>query len=240
VHLGTAAAPAHHTVDPTRISGPETRTIVSTDTIYRQIACGEPCWITTTDGIRHDLPIRRWLGGDASTGEDRAVDEELLGLCGGSTVDLGCGPGRFTAALSERGISALGIDVSEAAVEMTLRRGGRAVHGDVFETPPTAAAWDHVLLADGNIGIGGNPHRMLQRARQLLHPQGTVVAEVDAHGTGILHERRRWETRHTATTWFAWSRVGGEAVHGLARAAGLVVATAAECSGRHLVTMRIA
>ena len=240
MQLGTTAAPAHHTVAPTRSSEPESRTIVSTDTIYRQIACGEPCWITTTDGIRHDLPIRRWLGGDASTGEDRAVDEALLGLCVGSTVDLGCGPGRFTAALSERGISALGIDVSEAAVEMTLRRGGRAVHGDVFETPPTTASWDHVLLADGNIGIGGNPHRMLQRARQLLHPQGTVVAEVDTHGSGVHHERRRWETRHTATTWFAWSRRRRRGGPRTGPAAGLVVATAAECSGRHLVTMRIA
>jgi SAM-dependent methyltransferase len=240
VQLDTSTTTAGFATGRSALGNTDPRQIVSTDTIYRQITSCEPCWITTTDGAQHDLPIERWLGGDATTGEDRAVDEALLGLCAGPTVDLGCGPGRFTAALSDRGIVALGIDVSAAAVEMTVQRGGRAVHGDVFVTPAANGAWAHVLLADGNIGIGGNPQRMLKRARHLLHPRGTVVAEVDAHGTGVHHERRRWETRHTVTTWFSWSRVGGEAVHSLAEAAGLVVASAGELAGRHLVTMRMA
>ena len=216
------------------------RRLVTTDVLYRQISSGAPCWITTSNGDRHHLPIERWLGGEASTHEDRAADEALLGLCRGPTVDLGCGPGRFTAALADRGVPSLGIDVSATAVEMTVLRGGKAIHGDVFETPSRHEAWAHVLLADGNIGIGGNPLRMLARARQLLRPHGTVVAEVEAGTTGVCNERRRWETHHSVTGWFSWSRVGADAMHALAGAAGFVVTSTDDVSGRHLVTLSIA
>lgn len=222
------------------VSLPPIRRLVSTDVLYRQISSGTACWITTEDGYRLRLPIERWLGGDASTWEDRVADEALLKLCEGPTVDLGCGPGRFTAALADRGIPSLGIDVSATAVEMTVVRGGQAIHGDVFETPTGHDAWTHVLLADGNIGIGGDPLRMLVRARQLLAPNGTVIAEVEAEESGVRHERRRWETRHTVTGWFAWSRVGADAVHALAEAAGLKVRSAADVSDRHLVVLGIA
>ena len=216
------------------------RRLVSTDVLYRQISSGVPCWITTTEGDRHHLPIARWLGGEASTHEDRAADEALLGLCSGPTVDLGCGPGRFTVALADRGVPSLGIDVSATAVEMTVQRGGKAIHGDVFETPRRHGAWAHVLLADGNIGIGGNPLRMLARARQLLAPRGTVVAEVEVGDAEVRNERRRWETHHSVTGWFPWSRVGADAVHALAGASGFAVTSTADVSGRHLVTLSVA
>lgn len=216
------------------------RRLVTTDVLYRQISSGVPCWISTSDGDRHLLPIDRWLGGSASTPEDRAADEALIGLCRGPTVDLGCGPGRFTAALADRGVLSLGIDVSATAVEMTVERGGKAIHGDVFETPSRHGAWAHVLLADGNIGIGGNPLRMLARARQLLAPHGTVVAEVETCTSGVRNERRRWETHHSVTGWFSWSRVGADAVHALAGAAGFAVTSSDDVSGRHLVTLSVA
>ena len=63
---------------------------------------------------------------------------------------------------------------------MTLRRGGQAIHHDVFAPMPDATTWTHALLADGNIGIGGNPVRLLQRVRQLLHPRGRIVADVES------------------------------------------------------------
>jgi SAM-dependent methyltransferase len=179
----------------------------------------------------------RWLGGTSSNAADRHVDDAILRLCTGPTIDVGCGPGRFTSTLVDQGISALGIDISHTAVEMTIARGGKALHGDVFGPVPGCGEWSHVLLADGNIGIGGNPLRMLQRARQLIHPQGIVIAEIDPLPTGICTEEHRWETDHYVGSWFPWSHVGHDAVERLAQSAGLVVESAVRLSHRCVVTM---
>ena len=214
------------------------RRVVGTDVLYRHISNGQPCWISTADGSRLPLAIGRWLGGDASTTADRAVDEALLERCTGPTVDVGCGPGRLTTALGDRGIPALGVDVSAAAVEMTLRRGGRAIHHDVFAPMPDADTWTHALLADGNIGIGGNPVRLLRRMRQLLHPLGRIVADVESRQSGVHREERRWETHHAVSRWFPWVLVGADAVGALAEAAGFRLVSTEEVADRSVVVLQ--
>ena len=153
-------------------------------------------------------------------------------------MDVGCGPGRFTAALTDRGLPALGVDVSATAVDMTLRRGGMALHRDVFAALPGCGVWSHVLLADGNIGIGGDPVRMLERARQLVVPDGWVIVEVDSLPVGVCRDYVRWETDHSVGRWFPWAHVGGDAASTLADAAGLRLVSALDVSGRYIVVMR--
>ena len=215
------------------------RTIVDPDAIYGHISGGQPSWISDTTGVRRPLHIARWLGGIAATDEDREVDEAILDLCQGPTIDIGCGPGRFTAALAARGVPVLGVDISGTAVEMTEQRGGPAIQGDVFDPMPGGGHWARVLLADGNIGIGGDPLRMLRRARQLLHSQGQVVAEIDARPTGVCTRFQRWETHHHVGRWFPWAHVGSDAAGTLAEAAGLFLANVVELSGRYIVTMGV-
>ena len=228
--------------DPVRCThGPvpaPVRHVVGTDVLYHRIATGEHCWIFTSDGDRLPLTIGRWLGGDASTRVDRAVDEALLERCTGPTVDVGCGPGRLTTALARRGVPSLGVDVSAAAVEMTLRRGGQAIHHDVFAPMPDATTWTHALLADGNIGIGGNPVRLLQRMRQLLHPRGRIVADVESRLSGVRREVRRWETHHSVSRWFPWVVVGADAVGALAEAAGFHLVSTDEVGDRSVVVLQ--
>ncbi len=155
-------------------------------------------------------------------------------------MDVGCGPGRFTAALADRGVDVLGVDVSAMAVEMTLERGGTALHRDIFAPMPGGGQWSRVLLADGNIGIGGHPIRLLQRARELLHPGGVVVAEVDAHATGVTAEYRRWETHHSVGSWFPWAHVGSDAIGALAASAGYLLASAVYVRDRCIVALHVA
>ena len=225
------------TCDPAPVAVP-VRRVVGADVLYRHISTGQPCWISTADGSRSPLAAGRWLGGGASTQDDRDVDDALLARCLGPTVDVGCGPGRLTAALADRGITSLGVDVSAEAVEMTRRRGGRAIHHDVFAPMPDATTWTHALLADGNIGIGGNPVRLLRRVRQLLSPSGRIVADVESHPCGVRREDRRWETHHAVSRWFPWVLVGADAVGALAETAGFHVVSTDEVADRSVVVLQ--
>ncbi|MBM2615080.1 methyltransferase domain-containing protein [Actinoplanes sp. LDG1-06] len=116
---------------------------------------------------------RPWLPGD----------DRLLDRCGGPVLDIGCGPGRLTYALSRRGHAALGVDVSAAAVQLARARGAIALRRDVFGALPGEGRWRHLLLADGNIGIGGDPARLLRRGRELLAPDGRLHVELAPPGT---------------------------------------------------------
>ena len=111
------------TIAPPTVSGTAADAVapLSVDVLYRRAAAGLPCWVGDPTGLRRVLPVGRWLGGDASTPGDRAADAMLLRPCTGAILDLGCGPGRFTAALAARGVRALGVDVSATAVAMTIR-----------------------------------------------------------------------------------------------------------------------
>ncbi|RSN47832.1 SAM-dependent methyltransferase [Amycolatopsis sp. WAC 04197] len=169
---------------------------------------GHRCWLELATGERVDLPVDRW------TAIPCEGDEVLLDACDGPTLDVGCGPGRLTAALSERGVASLGVDISATAVRLTHDRGAAALHRDVFDRLPGEGRWRHVLLADGNIGIGGDPHRLLTRMAELVATGGTVLVELDPPGRGLRQDRVR--LRPDDGAWFTWAWVGVEAIADLA------------------------
>ncbi|MEV6971575.1 SAM-dependent methyltransferase, partial [Hamadaea sp. NPDC051192] len=132
-------------------------------------------------------------------------------------------PGRLAAALGATGIAALGIDVSPTAVRLARRRGATAVHADVFGPVPGAGTWGHALLIDGNIGIGGDPARLLRRCAELTGSTGTVLVETDPPGTTcwsgpvVLHDGDR------ESTPFPWALVAADRLGVPAAEAGLRV-----------------
>ncbi len=140
---------------------------------FDRALAGAPVRLVRDDGIEVDLAVRRWRR--TARGEDRW----LLDRCAGPTIDLGCGPGRLVTALAARGVPALGVDVSLVAQRQCRRRRAPMLRRDLFRPLPGEGTWQHVLLADGNIGIGGDPHRLLQRAARLLGPGGTLLVEAD-------------------------------------------------------------
>ncbi len=184
---------------------------------------GAVCVLELADGERLELPVSRWH--DAPD----AFDRLLLSRCAGRTLDIGCGPGRLTAALAGQGLPALGVDVSRVAVELTRLRGGRAIRCDVFGDVPGAGRWDRVLLADGNIGIGGDPVAMLRRVAQFLTGGGTALVELDAPGTGVRTGPARLAGQ---AGWFPWARAGVDAAHELTRRTGLTVRSVTCLDGR--------
>lgn len=210
------------------------------DHIYRAGVQGAPCWTRNREGQLRELPISRWMGDRSTNTDDRLADEHVLAQCTARpTLDLGCGPGRFVAALHNRGHAALGVDTSCAAVEMTRSRGGTAMRANLFTPLPAEGSWDQVLLADGNIGIGGDPVRILRRAAGLLAPGGLLIAELESSAAGVQHETLRWETNLHVGPWFPWSRVGVDAVGDLAQAAGLVVSTIIDIYSRAIAVLTV-
>jgi SAM-dependent methyltransferase len=169
----------------------------------------------TPGGARTPLPLARWIGAHDLS------DESMLGRCHGPTLDVGCGPGRLTAALTDRGVVTLGIDISRVAVAMTRMRGAIALRRDVFDALPGHGRWDHLLLADGNIGIGGDPVALLRRCRTLLAPSGTLLLDLEPPGAGLLIEHVRLEHSGQLSDPFRWCWLGVDAVPAVAAPAGL-------------------
>jgi SAM-dependent methyltransferase len=187
--------------------------------VYTHALQGHPCTVWEGDLAPQPLPTHAWL---ASAG---ATDRALLAHCQGPTLDIGCGPGRMTEALALAGHAVLGIDVVPEAVRQTRTRGVPALQRSVFDPLPGEGRWRTALLADGNIGIGGDPVALLERARQLVEPEGRVVVDVAPWGTGVVTRHVRLETRHGRSGQFPWTVVGADAVQAVAYAAGLGRAT---------------
>ena len=115
----------------------------------------------------------------------------------------------------------LGIDVTREAVGQAVRRGGAALRRDVFAPLPGEGRWETALLADGNVGIGGDPVALLRRLRQVLDPRGRVVVELAAPGTEARTGRAVLRDRGLVAQIFPWSVVGVDAIGGIAHEAGL-------------------
>lgn len=102
------------------------------------------------------------------------------------------------------------------------------LHGDVFDTLPREGSWAHVVLADGNIGIGGDPVALLTRAAALLAPGGTVLVELEPPGSRLWTGHARVETAADTGAasmgpWFQWASVGVDCLDELAAQTGLQV-----------------
>lgn len=187
--------------------------------IYTHALQGHPCTVWDGELAAQPLPTNAWL---ACAG---AADHALLAHCQGPTVDIGCGPGRMTEALAVAGHTVLGIDVVPEAVRQTRTRGVPALRRSVFDPVPGEGRWETALLADGNIGIGGDPVALLERARELLAPDGRVVVDVAPWGTGVVTRHVRLETTRGLSGQFPWTAVGADAIQAVAHAAGLGRAT---------------
>ena len=125
---------------------------------------------------------------------DRELLDEVAERCRdqGVVCDLGCGPGHVARYLAERGANVIGVDLSDATVEVArrLNRGVRFQQGDMLDlVDVTDGAWAGVIAMYSIIHIERfRVPDALREIRRVMRDGGVLVAAVHA-GTGeIRHD----------------------------------------------------
>lgn len=196
-----------------------------------------PLWLRAADGRRYPLDVERWCAAPD------AADRTLLQRCltrRAPAIDLGCGPGRLVAELQAHGLPALGVDITRSAVTRTRDLGGSALCRSVFDRLPGEGRWGTALLADGNLGIGGDPAALLARIAELLAPDGLLLAEVEPADADL--DERITVVVEDATGRsgppFRWARLGLRPTLALAGTVGLWPSDAWTVTGRQFLALR--
>ena len=194
--------------------------------------------------VRSDVPLRlRRADGssdhvalDAWAGLPDHCDRLLLRRlreAPGRVLDVGCGPGRLAAAAAAAGLPSLGIDVAPAAIRLARSRGAVAAVASVFDDLPETGLWRHILLVDGNVGIGGCPTTLLRRCHDLLDQHGTVHAEINPPWARQQSGMVRLEhPTGRVGDWFPWAEVSVTGLTSVASDAGLEIRKIWTCGRR--------
>jgi SAM-dependent methyltransferase len=126
-----------------------------------------------------DAPV--WLNRYVEDLQRRAFDRALRHfgrVTGRQVLDVGCGTGRWSLQLRDRGAEVLGIDISEAAIEANRRRivGVEFRAGDIAGTPLPTESFD---LAVSVTVLQHLPHAAqeiaIQNIASALRPTGTAL-----------------------------------------------------------------
>jgi SAM-dependent methyltransferase len=129
-----------------------------------------------------------------------ALEHAALEHVRGRVLDVGCGAGRISLHLQERGHEVVAIDISPLAVEVCRRRG---VH-DARILPITKAGrqlgrFGTIVMMGNNFGLFGSParaRRLLRRFRRIVDSDGAILAQtMDPYRT-TDHAHRRYHARN--------------------------------------------
>ena len=191
----------------------------------------QPRLLRLADGRVVPLPVARWAG------PADEHDASLLSRAAGPVLDVGCGPGRLTAALHDAGVEVLGLELVDQIPVRVRAAGAPLVVGDVFGRLPRPGSWRTVLLADGNIGIGGDVGRLLRRAAELLCADGAVLVELHP-GDDLPTGRVRLEGLAASSAWFGWAALSSAELPSAASHAGLGVHHTWSSGGRLFAELR--
>jgi len=100
-------------------------------------------------------------------------EKKALETLKGPGLDLGCGAGRASLYLQEKGLEVTALDKSPNAVEVCRRRGIRDVRLGDLRNPPLDERWRSILMLCGNLGLAGG----WKESRQLLSRLANISTE---------------------------------------------------------------
>jgi SAM-dependent methyltransferase len=110
----------------------------------------------------------------------------------GPLLDVGCGGGLFLGMMRERGFRVAGLDVSREAAAIAWRRqGAPAVCGDLASAPLRAGSFAGITMFHVLEHLH-DPRAYLLAARELLAPDGRLVAQVPNAASWQFRLLGRW------------------------------------------------
>ena len=130
---------------------------------------------------RSDGYIDVSAGAEAYFAEPTGAQAEVADRATGRVLDAGCGAGRYALYLQERGRDVVGIDASPLAVEVCRRRGVHDVRLlTLDQVDASLGRFDTMVMLGNNFGLMGSrgrARRTLRRLRDVLRPDGRIIAQ---------------------------------------------------------------
>jgi len=110
------------------------------------------------------------------------LERQALRSVRGKVLDIGCGAGRHSIYLQEKGFDVTGIDASPGAVRVCKSRGlKKALVRPIAEVDKfRSRAFDTVLMLGNNFGLLGNLRggkRLLRALHRITSPDARIIAE---------------------------------------------------------------
>ena len=166
------------------------------------------------------------------------VERSVLWGLRGPVLEIGCGPGRLVAALTESGTPALGIDISPFAAKLAADRGVPMMVCSIFDRVPGEGQWPTALLLDGSIGIGGDPTALLCRVKAVLAAGG--LALIETLGPGVVPGRAMAcvEYEPGVHETIPWAKLGLDQLEEVAAHAGFALETVRRAGRRWFSWLR--
>jgi len=117
-----------------------------------------------------------------STYEDWSpIEQKALAFAQGRVLDIGCGGGRHSIYLQEKGFNTLGTDISPLALKVCRLRGLKKTKlVPIDKLNFTSESFDTIVMMGNNFGLFANfkqAKRLLKRFHEITSEKGTIIAD---------------------------------------------------------------
>jgi len=116
------------------------------------------------------------------------IEQRAMQFVRGRVLDVGCGAGRHSLYLQEKGFDVLGIDISPLAIEICKLKGlKRAQVKPIEDADFKRDSFDSVIIMGNNFGLFGSltkARKLLRRFYRMTSEDGLIIASSrDPHAT---------------------------------------------------------
>ncbi len=122
------------------------------------------------------------------------VEQKAISLVKGKVLDVGCGAGRHSLYLQEKGFDVMGIDNSPGAIEVCKLRGLKKAEvlpiEDVGNLPENS--FDTIIMFGNNFGLFGSP----ENAKKILEKFSHITSENAQIIAGTLNPYKTEDPNH--------------------------------------------